>query len=388
MKQFQKNLLYLYFFSINFELWDPFDIGIDFLITKITAVLYLLSTITNVNFFYSIANIKKYIYPIFGFFFLLTLMSFKYKSELNSEYFNVPFFFNLLILLAAINHSKRDSQILLKGLLSFAFGTIVLTIMYLLKIETNYAPSNRLTIFGINENELGLFLSIGMLILNSIIIENQLNLNNRRYLYYLLLPFMFLFMIETGSRVAFISFIFGVIIFVLLYKKKNLIKSIKAYFFLILLSISIWVVFLKDSLIVERLFYSAKQGDLSGREIRWISSIEVFLINPFFGVGETGFKILIEDILGFYSSPHNVIIEILCYTGILGLLIFIIFLTRIIKRGIYLYKDNNEVLPLLLFIPIFGMIISGQIIGNKIVWVLFTYVIGSHSSKQIIKKLQ
>jgi len=37
LRRIQRLGLYLYFFSIHFESWDPFQMGIDFLITKISA---------------------------------------------------------------------------------------------------------------------------------------------------------------------------------------------------------------------------------------------------------------------------------------------------------------------------------------------------------------
>ena len=45
MKLIQKYTLFIYIFSINFELWDPFNTGIDFFLTKVSALLYIFSTL-------------------------------------------------------------------------------------------------------------------------------------------------------------------------------------------------------------------------------------------------------------------------------------------------------------------------------------------------------
>lgn len=377
MIKLQRYFLLLVFFSISFEQWDPFNTGIDFITTKITVVLYLLFTLFNIKYFYSFSKIKIFIYPIFGFFILLSTMNFLNRSANYNVYFDLPLFLNLTIMLAIINHTKKDPEIILKGFFAFSIATIVLTLMYLMKIGINYNPSNRVTIFGYNENELGILLSTGMLILNSLILENKLNLSKRRYLLYLMFPFMFLFMIETGSRVAFISFVLGIMIYWFLRKNNNLIKNIISSFFVIIVSLVIWGYFLRDSLIIERLFASAKEGDLSGRDVRWLASIDIFLNNPILGVGETGFSDGIENILGFYSSPHNVLIEVLCYTGIFGGFLFSFFLIKIIKLAWLSNSNERGSLAIILLIPVFGMLLSGQIFTPKISWIIFAYIIST-----------
>jgi len=149
--------------------------------------------------------------------------------------------------------------------------------------------------------------------------------------------------------------------------------------------ILIWVFFLKNTLLAERLFSSITQRDLAGREFRWEMAIDIFHGSPIFGVGETGYGNLVESMFGVYTSPHNVFVEILAYTGIIGLFLFLVFFCRVIGVAFRNFKDNNELLSLILLIPIFGLIISGQILGTKIVWLIFAYIISVnlHSNKKV-----
>lgn len=387
-KKLQKYLLYLYFFSIHFELWDPFNIGIDFLITKVTVMLYLTATLLNYKSFYSIKEIKKYIYPIFGFFFLLTIMNIKNRTLGYGTFFDIPLFLNLLILLTAINHEKREPQILLKSLFVFSSGTILLTIMYFLNIGTSYALEGRISILGANANELGIRLSISMLILFSIIYENKFKFGKSRYLFYVFVPLMFMFLVKTGSRVAFISLFLGIITLILLYKSHINIKKIFSVLSLIIILFAIWEFYLKNSFLAERLSSSINKGDLSQRDVLWIAAISFIPQNFIFGQGETGYAHSITMLFGSYASPHNVIIEILCYTGIVGLIFFTIFLKRTLSCGIRSYKEDKEVLPIILFIPILGMIFSGQIFGDKIAWIILAYMIGLSVQKHLNTDLE
>jgi O-antigen ligase len=307
------------------------------------------------------------------------------KSSVYPIFFNVPMFLDMLILLTVLNHAKIEPQLLLKCLYVFAFGSIVLTIMYLLGIQTGFGLQNRVTIFGNNQNEVGLKLCISILILISIIQENRLKFGKFRFLFYAVIPFMFMFLIGTASRVAFISLFFGVIIFYLLHKQFFAPKKI---FIILLLTITLFpvlYVYLNKSLLTERLGDFITKGDLSSRDVVWSSILKIIPQNFLWGQGETGCLRSITLLLGYPSSPHSVILEILCYTGIIGLILFLIFFVRIIiciKRS---FQEDKEFLPLILIFPVLGMILSGQILGAKIVWVLFAYMISPFVSRSYYK---
>ncbi len=385
MKLIQKYTLFIYIFSINFELWDPFNTGIDFFLTKVSALLYIFSTLPEFILFFSIKNYKKFLVPIFIFFGILTYMNYINQSKGYSVYFNIPFFLNLIIMLVSLNHSRIENKLLLKCLFVFSISLVVFTVMYMFGIQTDSSFEDRITVLNNNQNELGLKLAISILVLLVIVRENRLNLNRFRYLFYLIIPIMFIFMVKTGSRVAFISLILGLITYFLLQGKNITINKILKIVPIFVIALIIWQFILKNSVLLSRLFSTVNEGDLSGRDIRWLASIDLISKNQLFGQGETGYSKNIEPLLGFYSSPHNVFIEILCYTGVVGLIIFSIFLLRVIVSAAKSYYYKNELLPLVLLFPIFGMILSGQIIGTKIAWIIFTYIIAFSMSNNYKK---
>jgi O-antigen ligase len=302
-------------------------------------------------------------------------MSFNNKTKLNTDFFDLVFFLNLLVLIIATNLEKRDPQMLLKCLLVFSISSIIMTLLYFGGMESITELDNRVTIFGNNQNELGLNLAISMLIFISITFESRLKLFKKNYLLYLAFSLMLVFLVRTGSRVAFICLFLGLIVFFLL--KKTKIKGMKLFIVLLLFFglFFVWDLYLKNTFLADRILSTTRDGDLSGRDLIWAASIEIILKNPLLGLGQTGYANAIEPLLDYFSSPHNVIIEVLCYTGVIGLTFFLLFLISIINSAIKSFKVNNEVLPILLLIPIMGMIFSGQILGNKIAWVIFAYII-------------
>jgi O-antigen ligase len=81
------------------------------------------------------------------------------------------------------------------------------------------------------------------------------------------------------------------------------------------------------------------------------------------------------NITGAFYSPHNVILEVLSYTGITGLFFYVLFLYRIFKISLKKYKKDGSLLQLLLLIPILGLLLSGQLLAVKIGYVIFAFCV-------------
>jgi O-antigen ligase len=132
----------------------------------------------------------------------------------------------------------------------------------------------------------------------------------------------------------------------------------------------------------NRLLIIYERGDLGGRDVIWQELYPLIGGNPVLGVGETGYAYFAQTTFGRYTSPHNVILEVLCFTGIIGLIIYSLFLFRVFNKGYQHYKTEGLLLPLLLISPVIGMLITGHIIGVKIGWIIFSYIVGSSVFKQ------
>ena len=372
----QKYSIYLFIFSLNFAQLNFLNLGIDFLVTKITIFLLFAISIINYKSSYSYRDFAKYLNPILLYFAILTILSFINHTSSYQNIFDFPLFTNILTFLLLMNYSKMNPELLLKGLFVFAISTFILSILYFSGIGVSEQLAGRYTVFGINMNILGLSLCISLVTLISIIFENRLKLGRYRFLFLFFIPFLFIFMLITASRVAMISFILGIFVFLYFNKYVSTIKKILIILFTSMLFVMLWIIFLKNSLIVERLFDVVNKGDLSSRDLIWIPLFDLISNNFMFGVGKTGYAMRFAG-----GSPHNVIIEVLCYTGIIGLLVFLFFFFRIVSNAFKRLKFDNEMLPIILTIPILGMILSGQIFDQKIVWIIFAYI----ASKKIIE---
>jgi len=271
-------------------------------------------------------------------------------------------------------------MVLEKGLLSFALGSVVLASLFYAGIGIKY-EGGRVSIFGDNENIIGLRMSISMAILILTTAENRLKLEKTRYLFLLPIPIMLQLMAETGSRVAFISFTLVFVMGIILFKTKRLWGKISIFSVGSIALIYSWVYMLQSETLVQRLLKSYEEGDLAGRDLIWRGLYPLIEDNPILGVGNTGYEYFTKINFGGRISPHNVILEVLSVTGIIGLIIYLLFLFRVFKKGYQNYKTEGLLLPLLLIAPILGMIFSAQILYVKIGWAIFAYIVGSSVCK-------
>jgi len=367
----QKSAVYVFFFSLNFESMNLFNLNIDYLASKISASMLLAFFLINLKVATSSKYFYKYIKPLIYYFVLLTVMGIINISNSSDAFFYFSFFLNILIFNILINFSINNPNILLKGLFILGISTFIISLLYFMGIGITIPLEGRPTVFEINQNYLGLSICISIFVFYSIIFENKFQYGKIRYFLLLLLPFLFISMISSGSRIAFLSFILGIIMFLFF---KNNISPLKRSLIisgLIIVAILFWQFYIKTTFLVERLSNTVNYADSANRDLIWLQLFDTIINNPIWGVGRTG---LINEF--GEGSPHNVIIEVLCYTGIVGLIIFSVFIIRIIRNVYRRYKYNGETLPIILSIPIFGFILTGQILEQKVIWVVLAYMTG------------
>jgi O-antigen ligase len=366
---------------VNFEMMNIFNLGIDYLATKITISLLLGVSLINFPKYFSIRKQWKLFLPLYAYFIILTAINFLHVNPVYSTFFDFPFFLNILVLVILCNSAELNSDILLKGLFFFTISTFIIALFYFLNISVSSQFEGRYTIFGMNENFLGLSFCISFFITVSLIFENRLKLGTPRYLLFLFLPAFFWVLIKTGSRVAFISFLISFFYYIYniktIGKKKKIILSTLLFFFFAI----IFFVILRNSIVGVRLTDSIKEGDLSSRDLIWLNIFDIIRSHWLLGVGKTGYNQEIILAFGEATSPHNVFIESICYTGLFGFALLLLFLIPIFKRGLSEKQNKSQLLPGLLLIPLLGILLSGQLFEVKLGWLIIAYIIGSTKGK-------
>lgn len=369
----QKFAFLTYMFSINFEMYDPTGMGMLSL-AKIFGFIYLLSVLPNVTFFINQKGLRSFTTPIFLLYVLITIISIFNLNSYSSYFLQTGFLLNLVFFLFLVNHERKKQGIFNKGLVAFALGASLISVLYYFGFGIEISDDGRLSLFGDNENNLAIRLSVACIIL---VYFGLFALKEKKYskglIFLLQLPLILPIMISTGSRVALFSLFLSLGCgLVLLRYKRNTYR-----FFAFALSIIafqfVYDYVLESEVMSRRLDKTFEQENLGGRQDIWNSIIPLINDNAVLGVGISGYQKHSILTFGKISSPHNVLLELLAYSGIIGLCLFLFFIFKLMSISIKNYLMNKLTLSLILFSPVFGLFLSGQALDVKIVWIILAY---------------
>ncbi len=327
-----------------------------------------------------------------------------YNSAYGIGVLPLSFFLCYLLFLAFLLHACFDSFAPTSALLGFLFGTIILSICFYLNIGVDRLEfgsgglNERFSVFGVNCNELGLYCSLGVLILlNEFVLKktsSQLLVKIPSILLGILLLSL---IIATASRSAFIGLILGLIITFIFFPTKR--RSTKILILILTFAIFV-IVFLilvnSELYIIMRLLESVETGDSSNRSEIIVGYFPYVWEHPFWGVGDTGlievsraaFNEISHDSTGEVSavSPHNVLLESALTTGLVGLSVMILFWFYAGKRAYNQYIRYKRLTPIVSVAPLLISILFGHILTDKFGWLLYAYMI-VYCNPQVLSKI-
>ena len=125
----QNYFLYLYFFSINIENFNPTGY---FSVSKLAGITYIASAFLSFKNFTSLNRKQLYFYwPILIFIIYLTLISIINFNNYSNRFFDIAFIQNVLIFMVLVNHVRKDAYVLEKGMFALAVGSITVSYTHL-----------------------------------------------------------------------------------------------------------------------------------------------------------------------------------------------------------------------------------------------------------------
>lgn len=370
-KYIARSALYIFIFSINFEVFDLLGSESGFSVGKLTGLLYFFVLIFS-RIRFSLKCVTGLVYLLIAFVFLLAISSVLNLNYLSSKIIDFSLLQNIILFFALLVHEKNDSGVLMKSLNAFVLGCIFFSILFMFNVGVAY-EGGRLTVFGDNSNAIGLRMAISVgFILYNVFVLNATILFKRIFLL-VLVPILVFVMLETGSRKSFISLVFIVLFMVLMYfslsPSRNFLKTIMYSFFGF---IFLMLFFKSNQLLLDRLISSRDDG-LGGREDIWLTYIPKIWESPVIGYGFSGFEELSLNMFGFIMNPHNVIVEVLLYGGGLALAVYIIFHYYVLLGGFQMYIKKKDFLGLILLIPYFSAFFGGQTLFTKLMWFILAF---------------
>ena len=304
--------------------------------------------------------------------------------------FNTTMFITPFIIVKNIGDSKR-LLLLFRNILMVIVVTMMGYILYFLTISSGVSLLIRVSILGANPITVGSFLGIGAGMM--VILINR-SAYKHWIIYMPILWILIIAIIATGSRGPLLSFLFGVLLFGIFFENVN--QKRLLFFFLFSIIILVIALFLLPENLTGR-YLNYTTGDLViqregvkrvstiamrlqywGLSItEWLRNIKTVLI----GVGSGGFSsfYILRD-YKFY--PHNMFVEVLLELGLIGLSLFFLFWYKITKILFYIKKvENISIISAMwivaTIISLLGAQFSGDINGNRVVWMFAAIALSS-----------
>lgn len=375
--------LYLLVFSITFENWDPFKLVGSVSVTFMTTILYFGTWIPLISRNFVFAPLKKFVVPL-----LLMFVVGLVCSSLNSEFiyefrdaFHQRAFLLVLLMtfIAAHLYCKPDSlPIVLNAYLA---STILLFLLASLGYGVTLVHG-RAYLFGENPNVMGVKGVLAFLIIIYRLIT-KFSIKRAIVIIPMCIPFIGL-VVLSGSRGAFISMFLG--LGVLLFFRKTSTLNKWAIFVLGIFASGFLMLYLLETnpVIAQRLTETVETGD-TGRNVLWNAAFDIIGDHLIIGSGFGGVIPKMYSYSGIALVPHNIFLYIFISCGLFGVVLFSIFLFRLVKQLFSHFKRSGNSLNLVIFVIVmFNMSKQGGSIGKILFWFFFAILLGS--STQFLTK--
>ncbi len=391
MQKLCRALIFLVGFSIPFNNVAFSFAGRNWSLGLILSAIYFLSMVSELPRIPIIAKTYgRYIFNVLWFAILLTCANF-----INMNYYGTPVlpatvFLCSFLLYVILLHARFDVNAVNYCLHGLAAGGILMAVFFVLGIGVEVEEDSRIMMFGENANALGIYMCLSStIVFHDWILKDTLHLKWSRFLLLMGYLPMTILLFSTGSRVAFIAFVLSLCLCIL-FLFENVKKEFATLLFSVVICVVLYFIFVRsDFVLLERLIATAEEGNLSGREQILKDLWPYVTKHLFWGVGQTGYVDIARDAIGRVSSdggalygysPHNVLVELILYTGIWGLLLFVWFWYQVFRRSWFAFRVNSNILPVLMLIPVVGCILSGQILTAKWAYIIYAYIIVSGSN--------
>ncbi len=381
LTRLQNYALYFYTFSLNMEFFDPFNTGGNFSFAKLSGLIYFfLILISYDKYFVLQKRVVYFLWPLWVVFLIMTINGIAQINFVSNNFFHVSFFLNLIMFYIMINHGMKNKDVMDSAMMAYALGAVLVSLFMFFDIGVSINSDGRTTVFGSNYNELGIKSSLALIILVNFLFIDRLRFGVNRYWFLVLISFLLIAIIQAGSRSALVSLILSLIIMIVLFKGENYIKRMFFYVFVFTFLVFGYYLLQNSEMMIDRLSAigvtaSDHNGPLGGRLHIWKAYSILAIDHWIIGLGLSGFEYHSVQLFGVVRSVHNVLLEIMLYTGIVGLSFLLLFIFRIMRSAFRVSRYASDDLPMLFLPVIFVVVGANQMLVVKFSWMLLAYII-------------
>lgn len=289
----------------------------------------------------------------------------------------------LWLVLWAGSNVLRAERIARSAILSLGAGAFVRASMQLVGLgRTSHAVwtgGERVTAFGQNANMAAMVLGAGIIGLVGLAASGRRTLPFPRLFVWPMCAAIGVAMIQTGSRGGLLALTVGLCVFLLGAKgartrARNTVIAVFAIAFL-------GVMADRSTMMRSRLEDSAETGTMAGREHIYPAAWAMFKERPVLGWGPVNNKYVLggrlAEQLRRRRDTHNLLLEVLTSTGVVGAIPFMLVLALGIRGCLQARHGPHGALPLAFMSAVLVANSSGNWIASKLLWVVLAFAIAA-----------
>jgi len=186
--------------------------------------------------------------------------------------------------------------------------------------------SSRMSILGGGPNTFGR--NMGLLFLGALYFQRR-NSYTSAWLWYPLMTLSLIMVVLSGSRGALLATSVGGFAYLLIDRGTRTRNIVVIGCFAVLLNVVLGTtdigVLAREMFERRIVTQTLEQQNTSGREDRFSAALELGQEHPWFGQGLAGFTILLG-----YNYPHNIVLELFCEAGLVGVFLFTLLLLSLL----------------------------------------------------------
>lgn len=385
-----RGAFYLLVVSIPFEFPDrSFSIEIP----TITASLFLLATLLDPHACYGRRPpalvwfaIYLYAYAVSavlngGDHLATQLITADYGAQVVKQFLQI---LQVVLLLWPAYNLLTSRQLARRALIAFALACVTRALLPIIGIartaHTQWGGGERVTALGQNANNSAMIVGAGLVALIALQYGMEPPLVRRRWLVWPAVALLAYSVVDTSSRGGLVALGAGLVVYTLggaptaWARVRNGVVTTLAMAALVVATYA-------NPLMRERFSATLERGALAGRERIYPTLLEMFAERPAVGWGPVNNKyelgIRLDERIFRRRDAHNLILEVLTATGILGAVPFLLGL-GVCARGAWRARHRaHGTLPLALLACVMTANMSGNWIAAKLLWLVLAYGLAS-----------
>jgi O-antigen ligase len=289
----------------------------------------------------------------------------------------------LVMLFWVIVNLMQDRRILGGVLLAFAIACTLRAGMQVLGVGATvrevWTGGARVTALGQNANLSAIILSAGLVTVLGLRARSAPGLPRLGLLAWPLATLIGIAVIQTGSRGGLLCAGAGILVFLL--RGRTVGQRVRNGLLALLAVGALAFGAYRTDLMRNRFEAAAREGNLAGRERIYPAAFEMVQERPWLGWGpvenQAQIALRVDELEEGRRDAHNLVLELLTTTGLIGTLPFLIALGLCLRNAWRARRGPADLVPLALLATVLVGTITGTWIASKILWLAMAVAAGA-----------